>query len=483
MESRETTVKRARPRRSVRRLAGLGLAVGALMTWVAVPAGAAEESPMPQRIVYPPSRKGDQVDDYHGVKVADPYRWLEDADSAETRQWIEAENTLTFGYLDAIPGRDRIKERLTRLWDYERYSPPHKEGRRYFYNKNDGLQNQSVLYVTEALDAAPRALLDPNALSPDGTIALSGTAVSWNGKYLAYGLSTAGSDWQEWKVRDVATGKDRSDDLKWVKFSGASWTHDHNGFFYSRYDPPKPGEELQSANYYQKLYYHKLGTPQSDDLLVYQRPDQKEWGFGGSVTEDGRYLIIHVWQGTEPKNRVFYKDLKDPKAPAVSPDQSPIVELLRDADAEYSFIDNDGPVFWFTTDQDAPRRRVIAIDIRHPEGRKEIIPQADQTLEWISVVGHRFFAGYLKDVHTQVKRFKLDGTQEGEVALPGLGSAWGFGGKRKDKETFYVFTSFIVPSTIYRYDVATGKSTIFRQPKGNRSGGQESPRPSVNPGV
>jgi prolyl oligopeptidase len=183
------------------------------------------------------------------------------------------------------------------------------------------------------------------------------------------------------------------------------------------------------------------------------------------VTEDGRYLIIHVWQGTEPKNRVFYKDLKDPKAPAVSSDQSPIVELLRDADAEYSFVDNDGPVFWFTTDQDAPRRRVIGIDIRHPEGRKEIIPQADQTLEWISVVGNRFFAGYLKDAHTQVKRFKLDGTQEGEVALPGLGSAWGFGGKRKDKETFYVFTSFIVPSTIYRYDVATRKSTIFRQPK------------------
>jgi prolyl oligopeptidase len=437
----------------------------ALMSCVAVPPGAAEESPMPHGIVYPPSRKGDQVDDYHGVKVADPYRWLEDADSEETRHWIEAQNKLTFGYLEAIPGRDRIQERLTHLWDYERYTTPHKEGRRYFYERNDGLQNQYVLYVAESLDARPRVLLDPNALSPDGTVALSGTAVSWNGKYLAYGLSTAGADWQEWKVRDVSTGKDRPDDLKWVKLSGASWTHDHKGFFYSRYDAPKPGQELQSANYYQKLYYHRLGTPQSEDVLVYQRPDQKEWGFGGSVTEDGRYLIIHVWQGTEPKNRVFYKDLKDAKAPAIGPEQSPVVELLKDADAEYSFVDNNGPIFWFQTDQNSPRRRVIAIDTREPESRKEIIPQAAETLESVSVVGNRFFGAYLKDAHTQVRRFKLDGTPDGEVALPGLGSAWGFGGKRKEKETFYVFTSFTVPSTIYRYDVATGQSTVFRQPK------------------
>jgi prolyl oligopeptidase len=435
---------------------GLLLLAALLMAGLAatLPGQSAES----EKLAYPPTRRADQVDDYHGAKVTDPYRWLEDASSPETREWIEAQNQLTFGYLHEIPERDRIRERLTRLWDYEKYGVPFREGRRYFYTKNDGLQNQSVLYVTEAFDKAPHVLLDPNALSKDGTVALSGYDVSRDGRYLAYGLATAGSDWQEWRVRDVETGEDLSDHLRWVKFSGASWSHDGKGFFYSRYDEPVKGAELQQTNYCQKLYYHRLGTPQSDDVLIYERPDQKEWGFGGQVTEDGRYLIVHVWQGTERKNRVFYKDLEDKN--------SPVVELLKEADASYAFLGNDGPLFWFRTDRDAPRGRVIAIDIRRPDPArgKEVIPQADDTLRSVGLVGDRFFAAYLKDAYTQVKVFALNGAFERMVALPGIGTAAGFGGKRKDRETFYAFTSFTAPTTIYRYDVAGGESAVLKKP-------------------
>ena len=268
---------------------------------------------MNKTFVYPTAKKADQIDDYHGVKVADPYRWLEDPDSADSRAWIEAQNKLTFGFLNQIPERAKIKERLTKLWNYEKYTSPFKEGGRYFYFKNDGLQNQNVLYTLKSLDGEPRVLLDPNKLSTDGTVALSGLAISEDGKYLAYGLSTSGSDWQEWKVREVETGNDLSDQIKWVKFSGASWTKDGKGFFYSRYDEPNEKTKLEDANYYQKLFYHRLGTPQSEDVLVYERKDQKEWGFDGRVTEDGRYLIVSVWQGTDPRNRVFYKDLQSPE--------------------------------------------------------------------------------------------------------------------------------------------------------------------------
>src|SRR5579884_2589863 len=432
--------------------------IGLLAIGMAALSGRAQETHH-RRLIYPPTRKDDHIDDYHGVKVADPYRWLEDADSPETRAWIEAQNKLTFDYLAGIPARERIRQRLTHLWDYAKYGLPFKQGGRYFFTKNDGLQNQSVLYVAESLEATPRVLLDPNALSEDGTVALSSYAVSEDGKYLAYSLSTAGSDWRQWHVRDVDTGKDLSDCLQWAKFSGASWTHDNKGFFYSRYDPPASGAELQQANYYQKLYYHRLGTPQEEDVLIYHRPDHKDWYLSGFVTDDGRYLIIYANQGTEHKNRVFYKDLAEPHAS--------VVELLNDADAAYHFLDNDGPIFWFRTDLNASRGRVIAIDIRHPDRAnwKEILPEAAETLDGVGVVGNRFIARYLKDAHTQEKVFTLKGKLEREVALPGIGSAGGFGGKRKERETFYSFTSFTVPGTIYRYDVATGQSTVFREPQ------------------
>ena len=407
---------------------------------------------------YPQARRGDQVDDYHGTKVADPYRWLEDTDAAETHSWVEAENKLTFGYLEQIPYRQAIHDRLTKLWNYERFTTPSQYGGRYFFQHNTGLQNQNVLLVAESLSAEPRVLLDPNTLSADGTVALAGDAISDDGKLMAYAIATSGSDWTEWHVRDIDTGKDLSDDLKWVKFSGASWTKDNKGFYYSRYDEPK-GAALREANYFHKLYYHRLGTPQSEDKLIYERPDNKELGFAGNVTDDGHYLIISVWQGTSPKNRLYYKDLTQP--------DSQVVRLLDDFDAQYNFIDNDGPIFWFQSDLDAPRGRVIAIDTRHPERAnwKTIVPQGADKLEFANVVNNSFLLGYLKDARNEVRVHDLNGAFLRNVDLPGIGTAAGFGGKRKDKETFYAFTSFISPATVYRYDPVAGKSSVYRQPK------------------
>ena len=448
------------------RYAALGvlLLLAAFAAFQFLPRGHAQQSTssaaqkMIKPMTYPPARKSEQTDDYHGVKVADPYRWLEDLDSEETRAWVEAENKLTFSYLNEIPAREKIKQRLTKLWNYERYGVPFKEGNNYFYSRNSGLQNQSVYYTVTSLSGEPRMLIDPNTLSTDGTVALSGLSVSHDGKLLAYSLSASGSDWQEWKVRDVETGKDLADDLKWVKFSGASWTPDGKGFFYSRYEEPKENS-LKSTNYFQKLFYHRLGAPQSDDSLVYERSDQKEWLFGGSVTDDGRYLIIGINEGTDVKNRLYYKDLQAK--------DTPVVKLLDDFDAAYNFIDNDGPVFWFQTDLDAPRGKIIAIDTRTAERKnwQTLVPEAAETLQGVSFVNHMFVADYLKDAHSQVKVFDQGGKLVREVQFPGIGSASGFGGKAKDKETFYAFTSFTMPTTIYRYDMVTGQSTIFRQPK------------------
>ncbi|HLE61890.1 MAG TPA: prolyl oligopeptidase family serine peptidase, partial [Pyrinomonadaceae bacterium] len=407
---------------------------------------------------YPSARKSNQKDDYHGVEVADPYRWLEDLDSQETARWVEAQNDLSFGFLNEIPARNILKDRLTKLWNYEKFGIPFKESNRYFYSRNSGLQNQSVIYRVDALDAQPRVLLDPNNLSADGTIALSGLSVSDDGRLMAYSLSASGSDWQEWKVRDVGTGRDLADNLKWVKFSGASWTPDGRGFFYSRYDEPK-SDALKGVNYFQKLYYHQLGTPQSDDILIYERPDQKDWLFDGTVTDNGRYLIITVSQGTDVKTRVYYKDLKTKEAP--------VVKLLDNYDAAYNFIGNDGSTFWFRTDLGAARGKVIAIDLTRPDNKnwQVVIPEADETLQGVTFLHRMFVADYLKDAHSQVKIFDTAGKFVREVEFPSLGTAIGFAGKPADKETFYSFTSFTIPTTIYRYDMVTGKSTIFRQPK------------------
>ncbi len=419
-------------------------------------------------IVYPKARVSDQVDNYHGTKVPDPYRWLEGADTEEINTWIAAENKLTFGLLDQIPERDQIKKRLTKLWNYERFGLPTKHGDRYFYSKNNGLQNQSVWYWLDALDGTPKVLIDPNTLSKDGTVALGGLAFSDDGHYVAYGLSTSGSDWRDWHVRHVESGQDLADHLKWVKFSGVSWTKDGKGFFYSRYDEPNEASLLQDVNYFQKLFYHKLSTPQSKDVLVYDRPDHKDWGFGGEVTDDGNYLVISVSKGTLNKNMVFYKRISDGTTVSIDTIKSATVhELINEFEAQYSLIDNDGPIFYFQTDSGAARSRLMAIDTRTPQRRnwKEIIPESDATLRSVSSVGGKFIASYLRDARSEIKVFDFNGQLEREIKLPGIGSARGFGGKRHEAETFYSYNSFTDPGTIFRYDIESGKSTVFRQPK------------------
>jgi prolyl oligopeptidase len=412
-------------------------------------------------MTYPVTQTVDQVDLYHGVKVADPYRWLENPDSPETKAWVEAQNQVTFSYLQGIPKRELLQARLMELWNYEKYGMPFKRGNRYFYSKNDGLQNQNVLYKIETLTSEPFVLLDPNTLSTDGTVALSGISISDDGSKLAYGLSKSGSDWQEWRVRDVVTGKDLDDRLEWVKFSSANWTKDGAGFFYSRYDAPDEKTKLEAVNYYQKLYYHRIGSPQSEDVLIYERPDQKEWGFSGDVTEDGRYLIITVWKGSDRKNLIFYKDLSRP--------DSKVVELISQWDADYTVIESNSnatETFWVKTDLDAPRGRVVAIDLARPEKAnwKTVIAQTAETLGNVGLLNNQFVAAYLKDAHSQVKIYELNGSLVRSVKLPGLGSVGGFGGKRSDTETFFSFTSFTEPNTIYRYNVITDESSVFRKP-------------------
>jgi prolyl oligopeptidase len=417
------------------------------------------ESPREGKIVYPDSPRVSQVDDYHGVKVTDPYRWLEDLDSSQTRAWVEAQNQVTSAFLAAIPEREPLRERLRELWDYRRYGVPVRHGDRYFFTRNDGLQDQDVLYRVDTPDGEPRLLLDPNTLSPDGTVALTGWSVSEDGRLLAYGLSSGGSDWQEWRVREVETGRELPDHLKWVKFSAAAWTHDDLGFFYSRYDEPREGRPLEEANFYQKLYYHRLGAPQSADELIYQRPDSKEMGFIASVSEDGRYLLIHAWRGTETENAFFYQDLRQPG--------SPVVELLGGFDAAYAFIANDGPRFWFHTDLGAPRGRVIEIDLRDParERWRELVPEGEETLQGATCLNETLVVHYLKDAHSQVRQYGMDGGFLREVELPGLGTVDGFTGRCKDRETFYGFNGYTTPDTIYRYDLETGKATVFRRPE------------------
>lgn len=410
-------------------------------------------------LIYPHSNQVAQSDNYHGVEIKDPYRWLEDPDAAATKAWVQAQNAVTNSYLGTIPTRDKIQQRLTQLWDYEKYSSPFKRGQSYFYFKNDGLQNQSVLYTLQSLDDEGQVLLDPNTLSADGTVALAGLSISDDGQWMAYGLSTAGSDWVEYRVKNIATGEDTTDHLQWIKFSGASWTKDNQGFFYSRYDQPNEVTKLEDVNYYQKLYYHRLGTPQTEDKLIYHRPDQKEWGFGGSITEDGKYLIISVWLGTDSKNLVFYQNLEQP--------DGEVVELISEFVASYSVIDNDGDTLWLRTDLHAPRGRVIAIDLNHPDPAhwQEIIPETAETLEGIGLLNNQFIADYLQDARSQIKIYALDGTLVREVELPGIGSVGGFAGKRYDTETFCTFTSFTTPNTIYRYDLTTGERQLFRQPQ------------------
>ncbi len=412
-----------------------------------------------QQFEYPPTEKDSQIDDYHGKTVADPYRWLENdvRESPNVHAWVEAQNRVTFDYLERLPYRQEISELLTALWDYEKIGNPFRRGNWYYFWKNDGLQNQNVLYRQIGLQGVPELVIDPNTWSEDGTLALGTVSVSDDGRFLAYSIQDGGSDWRTWRVMELASRKILEDELKWVKFSSVSWTRDSRGFFYSRYPEPEEGDAFQSLNKNQQVFYHRVGTDQQRDVLVYRRPDQPDWGFDAKVSEDGRYLILTVWKGTDDRYRVLYRDLTEPYALPL--------ELIDHFENEYTFLGNDGQVFYFKTDLDAPNGRVVAIDLRDPKKRRDLVPETKETLSSVHLVGNAFVAEYLKDAKSRVLLYDLNGDLVREIVLPGIGTASGFDGYRTDTETFYSFTSINMPSAIYRYDILTGKSSLFRRPE------------------
>jgi prolyl oligopeptidase len=404
-------------------------------------------------LTYPETRRADQVDDYFGTQVADPYRWFEDLDSAETTAWVQAQNALSQPYLEAIPQRAWLVERLTEVWNHERYGQPFQEGGKYFYSRNDGLQNQDVIYVTPALDEPARVLIDPNGFSEDGTVALAGLTVSPDGKWAAYAKSDGGSDWKTWHVREVATGEDLPDVVRFTKFTGASWAHDGSGFYYSRYPEGAGGEgDDQQAV---KVYFHRLRTEQGADELVYEIPGMPRQNPYASVTDDGRFLVVSVNKEGVRENAVHFRRLDRPG--------SPITPLLDEYDAQWGFLGNDGDTLYFQTDLEAPKGRVVAIALAKPAEQRPVLPESEDAMQSASLVGGHLVAEYLHDAQSLVRVHGLDGKLVREVELPGIGSVFGFGGELDDPETFYTFTSFTVPSSIYRYDVASGESSLWKQ--------------------
>lgn len=413
--------------------------------------------------VYPHTRTVEQVDNYHGTLVPDPYRWLEDVDSAETLEWIQHQNELTFSMLEKIPARQNIRNRLTELWDFSKAWAPHKKGKWYFQERNSGLQNQNVLYVMESLKSKARVLLDPNTLSEDGTVALTRYAISKDGNWLAYATSASGSDWLTWRIRNVETSRDLDEVIEWSKFSNAAWAPDHSGFYYSRYDTPVEGNQFQNTNYNQKVFFHRRNTSQYQDELVYDRPDQKEWGFLSEVTEDGHYHTLVVWQGTDVRNRFFYRDLRG---------QNQFVELISELEATYDFVGNDGTTFYFFTNLDAGRGKLIAIDLNNPQKNhwQIIIPESDAVLEGVVMVNDQFSALYNQDAHHVLHLFRLDGSPDGEIPFPALGSIvqineLGLHGSRDHNELFYAFQSFLYPTTVYRYSFETRSAEAIDSPE------------------
>ncbi len=417
-----------------------------------------------KRIDYPIAPPSTHTDILHGEAIGDPYRWLEESASTETTNWISAQAHLASAILDKIPGRAHIHQRLTTLWNYARSGIPFRRGGRYFVERNDGLQDQNVLCWMNTLDDEPQVLLDPNQLATDGTVALSSYAVSNDGRYLAYGLSASGSDWQEYRVREIETGQDRDDLVRWVKFSGAAWRQDNKGFYYSRYDAPQAGTEYKGANFYHKLYYHRLGDRQADDQLVYERPDHKDWNFGGWVTEDGAYLLIYVGKGTLRENALFYMVLD---GEAGSRGENGVIELLPDFDASYSVIGSDGSTLYIMTNHNAPLYKVIALDLDNPapDNWHTIIAESTDVLQGVSFINDTLIALYLHNAHSQVQLFDKNGTPTRTINLPGIGSVSGFGGRQRHTETFYSFASFTTPGNIYRYDTVTGASTLLFEPE------------------
>ena len=403
---------------------------------------------------YPSAKPGNVLDTYHGVEVADPYRWLEDPDSEPTRTWVQAQNDLSSSWLERIPHRQYIRERLTTLWANERFGVPNERGGRYFYTYNDGLKNQPVLYSATDWQSAGETLLDVNDFSEDGTVALSGYAVSNDAKHVAYGLSDGGSDWVTYRVREVATGKDLEDEVRWVKFSGAEWAPDGSGFYYSRY--PEPTEDKEEALFYQKVYFHSLGTPQAEDRLIYERPDEPDMGFGASITDDEAYLLLHVWQGTEEKSRVYYRALAD--------EQGEFVRYLDKFDANYHVLGHRDGQFIINTDLNAPKGRIVTMPVGDSSEITELVAEEEHALQSSKLVGGHLILEYLVDAKSELRLLDLNDMTSRNLELPALGSAGGFSGKQQGHEFFYWFTSPVHPTQIYRYDLKTDETQVFRKP-------------------
>jgi prolyl oligopeptidase len=417
-----------------------------------------------QTLEYPKAQKGDVIDDYFGTKVPDPYRWLEDTDSQETVAWVKAENLLTAGYMEKLADRAPFRDELTKLLNYQRYTVPEYEGHRYVYRKNDGLQNQSVIYTLKNLGDEPTVLLDPNQLASDGTVAVTSTAVSEDGRLLAYGVAASGSDWNEIRIRDIEANKDLPDLVKWVKFSEPSWTKDSKGFFYAKFPEPISSENQTFAKLAnQKLYYHRLGDPVESDRLIYERPDDPDLAFNVQVSHDGRFLLLLVNRGTEERDLLYYKDLGDPATPKIDAPFQPIVDKFE---ADFKVAGSIGTRLYVVTDLNAARYKIVEIDLTNP-GRdywKEIIPESKDLLEDASVVGGKLVVKYLVDAKNQLLVFDVNGKRESEIALPALGTVGSLSGDSDRPQLFYSFTSFLYPSTIYRYDVDTGENAVFQKP-------------------
>jgi prolyl oligopeptidase len=421
---------------------------------------ACSQGRQPAGVNYPDTASIDHVDIYHGREVADPYRWLEDdvRESEAVKAWVDAQNEVTFAYLGTIPERERIAKRMRELWDYETFSLPTKAGGRYFYRHNTGLQNQDVIFMQASLNAEPEMLIDPNSWSDDGTIALAGYYPSNDGRYVAYTIQDGGSDWRVARVMNVETGDVLDDHLEWLKFTGLSWTADGNGFYYSRYPATSTAEKYQSLNKDMKVYYHRIGTSQDEDEIAYERPDKPDWGPRGTVTDDGRHLVITISIGTDDRYSIVHQDLTNPES-------EPIM-IIEGFDYDYALVGSVGDELYFRTNNGAPKNRLITIDPFNPQPENwgEVIPEAEDVLDSVNLVGGRIVAEYMQDAWSVVKIFELDGTEASVVNLPGIGTASGFRGKVDDPETFFSYESFNLPDTINRLDVTTGEVEVFKKP-------------------
>ncbi len=408
-----------------------------------------------ERMNYPKTQKENVSDDYHGTSVKDPYRWLENDTSAETEAWVKAQNELTFGYLSKIPFRNDIKNRLTEIWDYPKYSVPTKKGNRYFYFKNDGMQNQSVLYVQETLDSEPEVLLDPNKLSDDGTVAFAGMDVSKDGKYLAYSIARGGSDWNEMKVMEIDGRKDLDDHLKWIKFSGMAWKDD--GFYYSRYDEPT-GSELSGINEYHKVYYHKVGDAQSEDVLVFEDPNFPLRNYSVDVTDDEQFLVLYQTESTSG-NALYFKDLSKPG--------NDFTSIVEGFDNDFGVVDDYNGKFLVSTNYNAPKYQLLLIDPARPQAENwtTIIPEKEEVLEGVTLVGGKIVAQYLKNAYSQAFIHDMQGQLIDTLHIPGIGTMSGFNGKKDENIAFFGFTTFTIPNTIYTYNIETDITTIYREPE------------------